>query len=57
MEMKKDMLFLCIGRAFGLTSGCRNLELFFADCRSSTMIVKEVCSSEEVGEKLKEKED
>jgi hypothetical protein len=53
--MKKDMLFLCIERIFGLISGCRNLEIFFADCRSNTMIL--VHSTEEVGEHLKEKED
>jgi hypothetical protein len=29
--MKKDMLFLCIERVFGLISGCRNLYFFF--CR------------------------
>jgi hypothetical protein len=53
--MNKDMLFLCIERIFGLISGCMNLERFFADCRSSTVIL--VCSTEEVGEHTKEKED
>jgi hypothetical protein len=55
MEMKKDMLFLCIERFFGLISGCKNLENKFADYRSNTMIL--VCSTEKVGERLKEKED
>jgi capsular polysaccharide biosynthesis protein len=53
--MKKDMLFLCIERIFGLISGCRNLELFFADYRSNTMIL--VHKTKEDGERLKEKED
>jgi hypothetical protein len=57
MEMKKDMLFLCIDRVFGLISGCRNPGLFFADYRSNTMILREVRSTEEVGGHLKEKED
>jgi hypothetical protein len=55
MEMRKDMLFLCIEKVFGLTSGCRNLERIFADYRSGTMIL--VRSTKEVGECLKEKED
>jgi hypothetical protein len=53
--MKKDMLFLCIERIFGLISGCRNLERIFADCRSNTVIL--VRSTEEVGEHTREKED
>jgi hypothetical protein len=57
MEMNKYMLFLCIERVFGLINGCRNLERIFADCRSNTMILGEVRSTEEVGEHLKEKED
>jgi hypothetical protein len=55
MEMKKDMLFLCKERFFGLISGCKNLEMFFADCRSNTMIL--VRSTKKDGERLKEKED
>jgi hypothetical protein len=51
MEIKKDMLFLCIERIFGLISGCRNLEDFFADCRSNTMIL--VRRIEDIGEHLK----
>jgi hypothetical protein len=53
--MNKDMLFLGIEIIFGLISGCRNLELFFAECRSSTVIL--VRSTEEVGEHLKGKGD
>jgi hypothetical protein len=49
------MLFLCIERIFGLTSGCRNLERIFADCRFG--IVIPVRSTEEVGELIEEKED
>jgi hypothetical protein len=49
------MLFLCIERIFGLISGCRNLERFFADYRSITMIL--VRSTREVGDRLKERED
>jgi hypothetical protein len=55
METKKGMLYLCIERIFGLISGWRNLECLFADCRSNTVIL--VCSTEKVGEHLKEKED
>jgi hypothetical protein len=57
MEMKKDMLFLCIERFFELISGCRNLERIFVDCRSSTMILGEVRNTEKIGEHLREKED
>jgi hypothetical protein len=57
MEMKKDMLFLCIERVFGLTSGCKNLEIFFVDCRSNIMILGEVHNTEKIGEHLREKED
>jgi hypothetical protein len=53
MEMKKDMLFLCIERIFGLISGCRYLEKICADCRSNTMTL--MCSIEKVGEHLREK--
>jgi hypothetical protein len=49
MEMKKDMLFICIERVFGLISGCRNLERIFVDCRSNTMILGEVRSIENIG--------
>jgi hypothetical protein len=55
MKMKKDMLFLFIERVFGLISGCRNLEIFFVECRSNTMILMH--NIEEVEEHLKEKED
>jgi hypothetical protein len=55
MEMEKDMLFLCIERVFGLITGCRNLEMFFADCRSNTMILGKVRSTKKVGEHLKKK--
>jgi hypothetical protein len=49
------MLFLCIERIFGLMNGCRNLERFFADCRSNTVIL--VHSTGEVGELTRERED
>jgi hypothetical protein len=55
MKMKKDMLFLCIEIVFGLISGCRNLGICFANCRSSTVIL--VRGTKKVGERLKEKED
>jgi hypothetical protein len=55
IEIEKDMLFLCIEIIFGLISGCRNLERIFADCRSNTVIL--VCSTGEVGDHLKERED
>jgi hypothetical protein len=48
------MLFLCIERLFGLISGCRNLEIIFVDCRTSTVIL--VRSTGEVGEHIEEKE-
>jgi hypothetical protein len=51
MEMNKYMLFLCIERVLGLINGWRNLEIFFAYCRSNTMIP--VHSREEVGQYLK----
>jgi hypothetical protein len=57
MEMKKDMLFLCIERVFGLINGCRNPERIFAYCRSNIMILGEMRSTKQVGEHLKEKED
>jgi hypothetical protein len=57
MEMKKDILFLCIERVFGLISGSMNLERIFADCRSNTIILGEVRNTKKVGERLKEKED
>jgi hypothetical protein len=44
-------------RVFGLISGCKNLELFFADCRFNTMILEEMHSTENVGEHIREKED
>jgi hypothetical protein len=50
--MMKGMLFLCIERMFGLTNGCRILEIFF--CRLSTMIL--VRSIGKVRDHLKEKE-
>jgi hypothetical protein len=53
--MKKDMLFLCIERIFGLMNGCRNLERIFADYRFSTVILMR--STGKVGEHLKERED
>jgi hypothetical protein len=49
------MLFLCIERIFGLTSGCKNLERFFADYRSITLIPMH--STGKVGDHLKERED
>jgi hypothetical protein len=49
------MLFLCIERIVGIISGCRNLEIFFADCRSN--IVIPVCSTGEAEDRLKEGED
>jgi hypothetical protein len=57
MEVKKGILFLCIERDFGLINGCRNLEFFFAYCRSNTMTLEEIYSTQQVGEHLKEKED
>jgi hypothetical protein len=57
MEMKKDMLFLCIEIIFRLISGCRKLERIFADCRSNTMILREVHSTKNIGEHLREKEE
>jgi hypothetical protein len=47
------MLYLCIERMFGLTNGCRMLEIIF--CRLATMIL--VRSIEEVGDHLKGRED
>ena len=47
------MLYLCIERMFGLTNGCRTLERIC--CRLATMIL--ACSSGEVRENLKERED
>jgi hypothetical protein len=55
IEIEKNVLFLCIEIIFGLISGCRNLERFFADCRSSTVIP--VHSTGEAGDCLKERED
>jgi hypothetical protein len=40
---------------FGLISRCKNLEFFFVDCRSNTMIL--VRSTGEVGEHARERED
>jgi hypothetical protein len=57
MKINKDMLFLCIERVFGLISGCRNLELFFADCRFNTMILGDMHNIEKDGEHLREKGD
>jgi hypothetical protein len=37
IRIVKDMLYLCIERMFGLTSGCRILERTV--CRLSTMIL------------------
>jgi hypothetical protein len=48
-----DMLYLCIERMFGLTNGCKILEIIFY--RLATMIL--VHSIEEVGDHLKERED
>jgi hypothetical protein len=56
MEMKEDMLFLCIERVFRLINGCKNLEMFFADCRSSTIILGEMRNTKTIGEHLREKE-
>jgi hypothetical protein len=55
IEIVKDMLSLCIERIFGLTSGCRNLERIFAECRSITVIP--VLSTGKVGDHLKGRED
>jgi hypothetical protein len=49
------MLFLCIEKKIGLISGCRNLEFFFLDYRSSTVIPMR--SIGKVGARLKERED
>jgi hypothetical protein len=49
----KDMLYLCIERIFGLTSGCNILERIC--CRLAPMIL--VSSTREVGDHLKERED
>jgi hypothetical protein len=48
-----DMLYLCIEKIFGLTNGCRILEIIF--CRLATMIL--VRSIEEVGDRLNEREE
>ena len=53
MRIVKDMLYLCIERMFGLTSGCRILEINV--CRLATMIL--ACSIERAGNHLKERED
>jgi hypothetical protein len=45
----KDMLYLCIERMFGLTSGCRILERIC--CRLAPMIL--VRSTREAGDHLK----
>jgi hypothetical protein len=55
IEIVKDMLLLCIERIFGLTSGCRTLEIIFTDYRP--IIVIPVCSIGKVGDRLRERED
>jgi hypothetical protein len=49
IRIVKDMLYLCIEIIFGLTSGCRILEINV--CRLSTMIL--ACSTRKVGNHLK----
>jgi hypothetical protein len=49
----KDMLYLCIERMFGLTSGCMILEINV--CRLATMTLAQ--SIERAGNHLKERED
>jgi hypothetical protein len=48
-----DMLYPCIERMFGLTSGCRILEINV--CRLATMILMH--STGRVGNPLRERED
>ena len=40
---------------FGLTSGCRTLEITFVDGRCISMIL--LCSTKKVGDRLKKRED
>jgi hypothetical protein len=53
IRIVKDMLYLCIERMFGLTYGCRILEIIF--CRLAIMILAR--SKREAGDQLKERED
>jgi hypothetical protein len=53
IRIVKDMLYLCIERIFGLTNGCKILEIIF--CRLATMIL--VDSTRNVGDHLRERED
>jgi hypothetical protein len=53
IRIVKDMLYLCIERMFGLTSGCNILEITI--CRLATMIVAR--STKRVGDHLNERED
>jgi hypothetical protein len=52
IEIVKDMLSLCIERIFGLTNGCRILEINF--CWFITMIP--VRSTRKGGDHLRERE-
>jgi hypothetical protein len=53
IRILKDILFPCIERMFGLTNGCRILEIIF--CRLVTVIL--VHNTRKVGGHLKERED
>jgi hypothetical protein len=53
IRIVKDMLYLCIERMFGLTSGCRILERNV--CRLVTMILARSIKRDE--NHLKERED
>jgi hypothetical protein len=53
IRIVEDMLYLCIERMFGLTSGCRILKRNV--CRLATMILER--SIERAGNHLKERED
>jgi hypothetical protein len=55
IEIEKDMLFLGIEITFGLMSGCRNLEIYFVDCRYNNVIPTR--SIGKAGDSLKERED
>ena len=52
IRIAENMLYLCIERIFGLTSGCRLLERNV--CKLATMIV--ACSIGRDGNHLKERE-
>jgi hypothetical protein len=53
IRIVKDMLYLCTEIMFGLTNGCRILEIIF--CRIATMIL--VHSIGKAWDHLKERED